>query len=250
MIFFEVFAIFLFGVIMSYLINYLADVLPLKRRLGAPFCIHCGHNTGLINFLIFKKCGNCQKSPTKRRWLITFFFVAAVLFYWFFPLRRLDFLPAVILLGFLTLIVIIDIEYRVVLDITSIIGAAGAFVLGWRLNGLEATLIGGPVGFGVMLLFYYLGILFTKWVSKKRGEEVDEVAMGFGDVKLSGVIGFLLGFPEIIGGILLAFIFGGIGSGLYIIYSLATKQYKSMAAIPYAPFIVLGAMAFFFIPKF
>jgi leader peptidase (prepilin peptidase)/N-methyltransferase len=94
----------------------------------------------------------------------------------------------------------------------------------------------------MMLLLYYTGILYTNWITRKRRQAIEaEVALGFGDVNISGIIGLLLGWPGIIAGLLLAIILGGIVSLLLIIVLVVRKRWKPLLAIPYAPFLVLGA---------
>jgi leader peptidase (prepilin peptidase)/N-methyltransferase len=104
------------------------------------------------------------------------------------------------------------------------------------------TLIGFAVGFGVMLAIYYFGILFNRWMSKARGQEIDEVALGFGDVNLSGILGIALGWPRIIVCLFSAIVLGGLLSGLYILVMILRKRYQAFTAIPYAPFLIIAAV--------
>lgn len=60
--------------------------------------------------------------------------------------------------------------------------------------------------------------------------------MGFGDVKLAILLGLVLGFPNILAGLFLAFLFGAIiGSGAMF---SGKKGLKS--EIPFAPFLIAG----------
>jgi len=89
-----------------------------------------------------------------------------------------------------------------------------------------------------MLVFYLLGNLFIKFLSRRRGIEIDEVALGFGDVNLAGVIGLLLGWPGVVAGIFVAIILGGIVSGFFLIVQILRKKYQANQALPYGPFLV------------
>ena len=40
-----------------------------------------------------------------------------------------------------------------------------------------------------------LGVLIIKLINRRRGQPVNDVAFGFGDVNLSGVLGLMLGWP-------------------------------------------------------
>jgi len=92
-----------------------------------------------------------------------------------------------------------------------------------------------------MLVFYYLGIAYVRRMASKKGLPSDEVALGFGDVTLSGIIGLLLGWPTIIGGLLYGVLAGGLVSLIIVVAMLVTRKYQAFKAIPYAPFLILAA---------
>ena len=60
-----------------------------------------------------------------------------------------------------------------------------------------------------MLVLYLLGEVFVRYVSRRRGEPVNEVALGFGDVTLAGIAGLFLGWPGIAFGLILTVFAGG-----------------------------------------
>jgi leader peptidase (prepilin peptidase)/N-methyltransferase len=111
------------------------------------------------------------------------------------------------------------------------------------MHGLVETLAGGAAGFILMLGLYYLGVLFSRWIGKRRGKAIDEEALGFGDVNLSGILGLLLGWPGILAGLIIAVMLGGAVSLIYLVYMLVTRQYKLFTPIPYGPFLVLSAVS-------
>lgn len=94
-----------------------------------------------------------------------------------------------------------------------------------------------------LLVNHLLGALvaaafFTLLSVASRGE-----GMGFGDVKLALASGLILGWPDIVLAVIIAFIIGGIfGAYLLISGRLGMKD-----RVPFAPFFVLGiALVFFF----
>jgi leader peptidase (prepilin peptidase)/N-methyltransferase len=93
-----------------------------------------------------------------------------------------------------------------------------------------------------MLLLYYLGQLFVRWMSRRRGQDIEEVALGYGDVNLSGVIGLLLGWPGISIGLALAIILGGLASLILIFVMVIRRQYRHDLTLPYGPFLVASAV--------
>ena len=80
--------------------------------------------------------------------------IYAVLAIWLWqtPLEKIGFWGGWLLLAYFGVVVVIDIEYRLILHPVSLVGVVIAVGLGWILNGLPSTLIGGAVGFGVMWL--------------------------------------------------------------------------------------------------
>lgn len=140
-----------------------------------------------------------------------------------------------------------DMEHRVILNEISVAGVALAIPLGIYWNGLVMTAIGGAVGFGIMIVLYYFGILFNRVMAKRRGEPMDEVALGFGDVNISGILGLILGWPKIAISLFFSVVLGGVISGLYLLFSVLTRSYRPFTAIPYAPFLVIVAVVLFYL---
>jgi prepilin signal peptidase PulO-like enzyme (type II secretory pathway) len=233
--------VLIFGWFAAWLVNYLVDILPATRRVvGLPRCSHCHEKQSFAQFLTFRACPVCGKRRPVRTWAVQI--ALPLVFLWVSYIEKLPFWVSAGLLTYLAVIAIIDLEHRVVLHPTSIFGAVICFAIGAYQRGWQSALIGGVAGFGIMLGLYMLGIGFIKLMAKIRKEEIDEVALGFGDVNLSGVLGLLLGWPGITAGLILAILLGGLGSGVYLIYAKITKQYQMFSAIPYAPFLIFAAV--------
>lgn len=66
--------------------------------------------------------------------------------------------------------------------------------------------------------------------------------MGLGDAKLALGLGWLLGFSSLLSGAVVAFWSGAIISLILLVFS---KKYKIKSEIPFAPFLVLGALIAF-----
>ncbi len=67
-------------------------------------------------------------------------------------------------------------------------------------------------------------------------------AIGFGDVKFAGALGILLGWPDVILALILAFLAGFI----FVIPSLLTRKRTLKDALPFGPFMILGVVLVFF----
>jgi leader peptidase (prepilin peptidase)/N-methyltransferase len=234
------------GLAAGYFVNYVSDVLPFTRRFSHPTCPNCATPFHWKDYLLLQPCRSCGRKRTLRTYLVFLILLAATIFFWFRPPTRISFFLAFILLAYLGIVFVIDAEYRLIMHPLSITGAILGLGIGAYANGLGPTLLGGAVGFGSMLLLYFLGEFFTRYMSKRRGEVIDEVALGFGDVNLCGVTGLLLGWPVIIAGILFTIFAGGIGSILVIAYMLIRKRYNAFTPIPYAPFLIFSILFYLF----
>ena len=237
------------GGVIGVLINYLADVLPQTRRLSKPLCPNCQNSYSLRGYLISFKCPNCGAKPIPRTFFVLVGSVIIAVLMGIFPLQGLSFwltLPALIFLG---IILVIDIEHHVVLIETSLAGLILFFAYGWFLNGLLITAVGGVAGFVIMLLIYFFGILFSKGLGKIRKVEINETALGFGDVYASAFLGLFVGWPMVIFMILMAIILSGVYSFLYLVVKSIKKDYQSYTTIPYTPFLIMGAVATFYISQ-
>lgn len=245
----------LLGWLAALLVNYLADVLPAARKLRSPVCTDCAATTAWTDFLLLKPCSACRKRRSWRTWITQFAGVAASLYIWLSPPPALGFWLGWVLLIYLGVVFIIDLEHRLILHPTSIVGAVLAAILGIYLHGFLPSLLGAIAGFGIMYILYTFGMVFTKMRAKRmRAQGIkadDEDALGFGDVNLAGILGLLLGWPTIWFGLLLGILGGGVVSILLVILTLFRQRYQKdalMIFIPYGPYFILSAFILLYLP--
>lgn len=77
------------------------------------------------------------------------------------------------------------------------------------------------------------GLFFLMWVVYPAG-------MGYGDVRLSGILGIALGYVgwgELLVGLFAAFLLGGLGGGLLSVLRIVDRK-----SYPFGPFMLLGAV--------
>ncbi|MCL4560287.1 MAG: A24 family peptidase [Chloroflexi bacterium] len=230
------------GLVAGGLINYLADVLPIQRKVDRPTCRFCGARQSWRDYLLLKGCPECGRKTVWRKVAVLLLSVSASVYLWVYPARNLDYWIGITLAAYLGLVAVIDLEHRLVLHPVSIAGLILGLIVGTWLHGIWRTLLGGAAGFASMLLLYYLGELFAKAVARMRGQTLDEVALGFGDVNLSGILGLILGWPGIFAGLVLAIVLGGAVSLVFLLVQVIRRGYQPFTAIPYAPFLILGAV--------
>ena len=218
------------GLACGLLVNYLADVLPITRRLMQP----------LWWPLSGKKIRNYLSSP--RVVIVLSLSVVSAGFLYQLPRSDLPIFAFVLILVYFAIVTVIDIEHRLVLHPVSLAGAVALGAIGFVRHGLFNTLIGGLAGFAFMLALYFLGDWLGRLMARLRGEKWEDTALGFGDVNLAGVIGLLLGWPGVIAALFVGILAAGLFSGGYLLWMLAGRKYSSFTSIPYAPFLCLGAV--------
>jgi prepilin signal peptidase PulO-like enzyme (type II secretory pathway) len=125
---------------------------------------------------------------------------------------------------FFLLIALIDIQYRLILNLITYPGIAALLMvhLVFQQQSPAAVLIGGALAFS---LFYLTARL-------RPGD------LGSGDVKLAALIGVYFGFPQM----LWALIVGAGAGAVFAVALLASKRGNRKLTIPYAPFLCVGAL--------
>ena len=127
----------------------------------------------------------------------------------------------------LTAILVIDLEHTLILNklvypataIALIISAIAPIAPGYD---IVKALIGGGVGLGVM---FSIALIFRH-------------GMGWGDVKMAGLMGVMVAFPGIVVALLLAVIGGGLAAVILLAFKLKGRK----DAMPFGPFLSLATM--------
>ena len=121
----------------------------------------------------------------------------------------------------------IDFRRMVILDeILLVLLITGLAYTGVNGNVWKETFLGALTGGGLLGLIYFIS----------RG------GMGFGDVKLAGVLGIWTGIPGILVTLYLAFLIGGIAA----LSLCMTHKAVMKSRIPFAPCLSAGAVLSFF----
>jgi prepilin signal peptidase PulO-like enzyme (type II secretory pathway) len=239
--------LFLLGLITGSFLSMFTYRLPREMSFGGrSFCDHCGkkitwlENIPLLSYLFIKgKCKDCNRHISLRYPLIELLTALSFVFVYFIYQHPVDFLffliqqtfgplgliYVLILLSLFISLFVIDLETQIlpdkILRVLLILITIFCFMLPSPL--LFQHLIWGFISASFFLLIYLL--------TKERG-------LGFGDVKLGFVIGFLLGFPHTIVWILLSFISGSIVGIIMLILRMA----KLGQPIPFGPFLIASAL--------
>jgi len=245
-------------------VNYVSDVLPVTRRFSQPTCPNCQSAFSLLDYLTLHACRNCGTKRSLRTWIVQIVSIASFIYFWLFPPFGLGLSLSLIVLTYFGVIIVIDLEHRLILHPTSIFGAILGLIVGVYtqgrskgfINGLTMSLLGGVVGFVIMFVIYKFGEIVARYRARKMRtagqSEDDEEAFGSADVILTGVLGLMLGWPNIILGIIYGTLAGGLFGILALVGHLFQRRYREnalMAFIPYGPSLVLGAFYVLYIFK-
>ena len=232
------------GLLFGSFLNVCIYRIPREKSIVWPpsSCPNCNariswyDNIPVLSFLVLRgKCRNC-KSLISIQYPIVELLTGALtlLFVWRYGLNVWTF---VVLAAVYALIIlsVIDLDIMIIPDRFSlgliVLGLAFAwcnpnFSGAWWQKEL-ASLLGAGVGlFGVLAI-----ALLGTWLFKKE-------AMGGGDVKLMGGIGALIGWE----GVITTIVFASFLGLVYAVFLMIFNGKKGGDAIPFGPFLSLGAL--------
>lgn len=231
----------LLGLATGSFLNVCIDRLPRGESILNPpsHCQACQHRLAVKDLIpVFShlwlrgRCRYCQASiPRRLLWVEMATGAMFAFLYW-----RCGLTPELGVMAFYACIFIIifmvDLEHGLILNQVVYVGMVIALLIAlllpqpWitqlRLHGVANFALGGAIGFGILLLIAIIS----------RG------GMGWGDVKLAGLIGLATGFPLVFVALVMGAILGGLVAGAL----LAMKKRGRKEAIPFGPFLSMAAM--------
>ena len=243
------------GWLLGVAVNLLSDSLPATRRFHAPTCTHCRAPRPVAGWSALTAalsgtwtCGYCGSARSLRGPVVELAGAAGTLLLFVRDPRASVLLPA-LLVGFtFLLITVIDLEHRLILHVVVL---PAAIILGTigildPARGALKTLGGGLAGAGSFYLLFLLGEAFARAIARARQKPLDEVAFGFGDVTLAGLIGLIVGWPAVVLALLLGILTAGVFSLGHVLVMLLRRRYSAFTPIAYGPFLILGASLVYF----
>lgn len=240
---------FLLGTVVGSFLNVCIYRLPREKSIVHPpsACPGCGKpirfydNIPLISYILLKgKCRDCGAKISIRYPIVEL--LTGILYVTLFYKFGLTFELAVFLLFVSLLIVIsfIDLAFKIIPDILSIGGLIAGFLLAIPrpflkylypkfgiLDSLYGILVGGGILFAIAWIYQF--------ITKREG-------MGGGDIKLLGMIGAFCGIKGVVFSLVSASFIGSlVGIPLMLAKGRDTKY-----AIPFGPFLSLGALIYIY----
>jgi len=231
----------LLGLAVGSFLNVCIERLPRGESILNPpsHCQACQHRLAVKDLIpVFShlwlrgRCRYCQASiPRRLLWVEVATGGMFAFLYW-----RCGLTPELGVMAFYACIFIIifmvDLEHGLILNQVVYVGMVIALLIAlflpqpWitqlKLQGVANFALGGAIGFAILLLIAI----------------ISGGGMGWGDVKLAGLIGLATGFPLVFVALVMGAILGGLVAGAL----LAMKKRGRKEAIPFGPFLSVAAM--------
>lgn len=224
--------VFIFGLCIGSFFNCVIYRLEQKKSInGRSFCPRCKHKLSwsdlfpVFSFLFLNgKCRYCKKKISIQYPLVELFTgIIFVLIFSRYPVFSAAYL--ITISCFLIIIFVYDLKHYIIPDKVLfpaiIIALIYNLIPPYDIQHILYNFLAAVIASGFFLIIFL--------VSKGRG-------MGFGDVKLAVLMGLLLGLPDVLVALFLAFFFGAIIGVILMIFE--KKSLKS--EIPFGPFLIAG----------
>ncbi len=235
-------ALALLGVAIGSFLNVCIDRLPAGKSLVYPpsYCDSCQRRLSakdlipVFSYLWLRgRCRYCRAHISQRvLWVEVGTGLLFAFLFWYYGLTK-EFAIIAFYLSLFIIVIFIDLKHKLILNKVvypvAVVALIISIFLPWpeiknipwwpdQANGV----IGGVIGF----------VLFTVFALVFRG------GMGWGDVKLAGLIGLITGFP----GVFVALLGGIVLGGLAAAFLLLVKIKKRKDPIPFGPFLSIATI--------
>lgn len=240
---------FLLGSAIGSFLNVCIHRIPREKSIVNPpsACPQCGKairffdNIPIVSYILLRgKCRDCETTISVRYPLVEL--LTAVLFVILY--RRLgvtfELFVFLVFVSLLIAISFIDLDFQIIPDVLSIGGVVVGFLLSLGRPlfrnidpkfGMLDSLYGIALGGGLLFAIAWLYQFFTK----REG-------MGGGDIKLLGMIGAFCGIK----GVVFSLVSGSVIGTIVGIPLMIAKGRDTKYAIPFGPFLSLGALVYVF----
>jgi len=233
--------LFLFGAIVGSFANVCILRIPAEKSIVFPgsHCPKCKQpvawydNVPLVSWLLLRgRCRGCREPISFRYFVVELLTaISAVALYVRVGLG-LEWVVLFTFVASLIVITFIDVTHRIIPDVISLPGIVLGFLFSLRGEpGPVSSFIGILIGGGILLTVAWAYEVST-------GRE----GMGGGDIKLLGMIGAFLGWQSVPFTMLVSSLTGSVVGVTLMWWTRSDTKY----AIPFGPFLALGAVAYVF----
>jgi len=232
---------FIFGLVIGSFLNVCIYRIPRHKSIVNPsrsFCPNClkpieaYDNIPVLSYILLGgKCRNCKKHISWQYPLVEL--LTGILFLCLYLKFGMT-LPLLINIVFISLLIIAaftDLTHRIIPNAISVPGILVGLILNYQnilnIRSGDNVITGTLVSAGILWIFRQIGLLIKK-----------QEMMGWGDIKLAGMIGAFLGIGHGVLALFLGVFLGVVIWTILIILKLKTrKEY-----IPFGAFLALGSI--------
>lgn len=229
----------LFGLILGSFLNVVIHRLPLRESIVSPRsrCPRCGNtvasydNIPVVSFIVLRgRCRQCDAQISLRYPAIELAIGAASLLSFLRHGPSLEYVAELAFVAAMVALIFIDFDHQILPDTMTLSGLALGLVLAWPretitlVDALKGAALGG-------------GLLFTVSEVYFRIKKVE--GMGFGDVKMMGMVGAFLGWK----GVFLTLFLGSLGGSIVGLVVIAMASGDMKTKLPFGTFLGMGAIA-------
>lgn len=234
--------IFLLGTIIGSFLNVCIYRIPKDESIIFPgsHCANCSTPLKwydlipVLSFLFLRgKCRYCGDKISLQYPVIELLSGIIFLIFYYRLGLNIDFIYYTFLFSIFIIIVLIDCRHQIIPNSLVLLILIGTFIyrlIEFFIYDKHLSLFNYLYGLLISVILFLLIFIISKG------------GIGGGDIKLIGVLGFILGFPEIILNIFLSFLIGAIISVFLLAFRIKNKK----DPIPFGPFIILGFVVTFF----
>lgn len=252
--FFILLIFFVLGLAIGSFLNVVIFRLEIEDKIvnSRSRCLSCGHQLSwkdlfpVLSFVFLR--GKCRYCGRKISWQYPLVEIATgvlfvVLFsnifqnYSFTFLNIFNYLSLIFIFSALAVIFVFDLRHYIIPDEV----IYPAILVSSVLVGLNSLAITGAFEVSYFIDYFSSALLaagfflFLVLLTKGKG-------MGGGDIKLGFLMGLVLGFPNILLALFIAFMSGAV-IGLFLM-AMGKKKMKSM--VPFGPFLIFGLLVSYF----
>ncbi len=155
-----------------------------------------------------------------------------------------DLLIGGFVLSAFVLFAVIDFEHRsVAIEAVGLVSLIFLLDAGTRGADLLLRALGGGLGgFLIFMVLFFLGRALAGLFHLGHGVE----PLGFGDVILAALVGFVVGWPGILLASMVSVVLGGIAGLLLLVVSLVKRRSLKSATMAYGPYLLIAGVLVFF----
>jgi prepilin signal peptidase PulO-like enzyme (type II secretory pathway) len=225
------------GIAIGSFLNVCIDRLPAGKSLVYPpsSCDACQHrilwfdNIPVFSYLFLHgRCRYCQAHiPQRVFWLELGTGLLVAFLFWHFGWKP-ELATSIVYSSVLIVIGMIDLKHQLILNKIVYPMAIVALIVNlflpelFSLHNFLFGLLGGAIGF---LILFLPALIYRK-------------GMGWGDVKMAGLIGLMTGFPNAIVAVFGGVILGGLAAIILLLFKKKTRK----EGIPFGPFLSLATI--------